>query len=85
MEPILIVLEYLLEVVGPRFVDQMDITTELLRGSNRHCEVSAKRAKAVVKLVREQGRRVGEVAQFLRCDQASISMMLLRASAKERN
>ncbi len=62
----------------------LDITPELLRGSDRRWEVSAKRAKAVAELVREQGHSVSEVAEFLRRDQANISMMLLRASARER-
>jgi len=48
-------------------------------------EVSAKRAKAVSALVREQVYSVSEVARFLRRDQANISMMLLRASARERS
>jgi REP element-mobilizing transposase RayT len=63
----------------------LNTTPELLRGSDRRWEISAKRAKAVAELVREQGHRVSEVAKFLRRDQANISMMLLRASARERN
>jgi hypothetical protein len=61
----------------------LDTTAELLRGSDRRWEISAKRAKAVAALVREQGHSVSEVAKFLRRDQANISMMLLRASARE--
>ena len=64
---------------------QLDTTVELLRGSDRRWETSAKRAKAVAGLVREQGHSVSEVAKYLRRDQANISMMLLRASARERN
>ena len=64
---------------------RMETTAELLRGSDRRWEISAKRAKAVAELVREQGHRVSEVAKYLGRDQANISMMLLRASAKERN
>ena len=64
---------------------RLDTTPELLRGSDRRWEISAKRAKAVAELVREQGHSVSEVANFLRRDQANISMMLLRASARERN
>jgi len=63
----------------------LDTTAELLRGSDRRWEISAKRAKAVAALVREQGHSVSEVAKFLRRDQANISMMLLRASAGERD
>jgi transcriptional regulator len=34
-------------------------------------------------MTREQGHGVGEVAKFLGRDQANISMMLLRDSARE--
>ena len=64
---------------------RLDTTAELLRGSDRRWEISAKQAKAVAELVREQGHIVSEVATFLRRDQANISMMLLRASAREGN
>jgi transcriptional regulator len=36
-------------------------------------------------LVRERDYTVSEVAKFLRRDQANVSMMLLRASAREQN
>jgi putative transposase len=62
---------------------RLDTTPGLLRGSDRRWEISAKRAKAVISLVREQGHRVSEVAKLLRRDQANISMMLLRSSARE--
>jgi REP-associated tyrosine transposase len=62
----------------------LDTTAELLRGSDRRWEISAKRGKAVAALVREHGHSVSEIAKFLRRDQANISMMLLRASARER-
>jgi putative transposase len=62
---------------------RLDTTAELLRSNDRRWEISAKRARAVISLVREQGYRVSEVAKFLRRDQANISMMLLRASARE--
>ena len=64
---------------------RLNTMPELLRGSDRRWEICAKRAMAVAQLVREQGHGVGEVAKFLRRDQANISMMLLRASARERN
>ena len=63
----------------------LDTTLELLQGNDRRWKISAKRAKAVAELVREQGHSVSEVAKFLRRDQANISMMLLRASAREQN
>ena len=62
---------------------RLDTTPGLLRGSDRRWEISAKRAKAVFSLVREHGHRVSEVAKLLRRDQANISMMLLRGSARE--
>jgi glycine cleavage system regulatory protein len=64
---------------------QLDTTVELLRGRDRRWEVSGKRAKAVAILVRDREHRVSDVAKFLGRDQANISMMLLRASARERN
>jgi putative transposase len=62
----------------------LDTTPELLRGNDRRWEISAKRAKAVAELVREQGHSVSEVAKFLRRDQANISTMLSRLSARQR-
>jgi hypothetical protein len=62
----------------------LDTTSELLRSGDRRWEISAKRAKAVAVLVREHGHSVSEVAGFLRRDPANISMILLRASARER-
>ena len=61
----------------------LDTPVELLRGSDRRWEISAKRAKAVGALVRDQGHRVSDIAKFLRRDPANISMLLLRASARE--
>lgn len=68
-----------------RIAKFLDATVESLRGSDRRWEISAKRAKAVMVLVYERGHRVSEVAKFLRRDQANISMMLLRGSAREKN
>ena len=64
---------------------RLDTTAELLRGSDRRWEISAKRTKAVAELNREHGHRVSDIAKFLRRDQANISMMLLRASVREGN
>ena len=66
-----------------RIAKELDTTPEVLRGNDRRWEISAKRAKAVAALVRDHGHRVSEVAKFLRRDQANISMMLLRASARK--
>jgi hypothetical protein len=62
---------------------QLETTVELVRGRDRRWEVSGKRARAVALLVREREYAVSEVAKFLGRDQANISMMLLRASARE--
>jgi len=44
---------------------RLDTTPERLRGADRRWEVSAKRAKAVISLVREQGHTVSQVARLL--------------------
>ena len=64
---------------------QLNTTFELLGGRDRRWEISGKRTKAVMALVRDREHTVSEVAKFLRRDQANISMMLLRASAREQN
>jgi hypothetical protein len=45
---------------------RLDATAELLRGSDRRWEISAKRAKAFAELIREPGHRVSDAAKFLR-------------------
>jgi REP-associated tyrosine transposase len=74
-----------IEMDFKKIAKHLDTAPELLRGSDRRWEISAKRAKAVIALVREQDHSVSEVAKLLRRDQANISMMLLRASGRERN
>ena len=64
--------------------DKLSTTVESLRGRDRRWEISGKRGKAVAFLVREREHTVSEVAKFLQRDQANISMMLLRASARDR-
>lgn len=64
---------------------QLATTVEELQGKDRRWEVSRKRGKAVTMLVREREHSVAEVAKFLRRDPTNISMMLLRASARETN
>jgi len=56
---------------------------ELLRGKDRRWDISAKRAEAVALLVRDYGYAVGEVAKYLGRDQANISTMLSRLSARQ--
>jgi hypothetical protein len=70
-----------IEVDFKQIAKGLDTTVDSLRGSERRWEISAKRAKAVAALVRQRGHRVSEVAEFLRRDQANISMMLRRVSA----
>ena len=62
---------------------RLDTTAELLRGSDRRWEISAKRAKAFAELIREPGHRVSDAAKFLRRDHANINIMLLRVSASK--
>ena len=64
---------------------QLKTTVELLRGRDRRWEISGKRAKAVAILVRDREHTVSEVAKFLGRDPANVSMMLSRASARERD
>ncbi|MGH7828168.1 MAG: transposase [Candidatus Binatia bacterium] len=60
------------------------VPVELLRGTDRRWEITRKRARAVGLLVRDYGYRVGEVAEYLQRDQAHISTMLSRLSAREK-
>jgi len=55
----------------------------LLRGKDRRWDISRKRAEAVALLVRDYGYAVGEVAKYLGRDQANISTMLSRLSARQ--
>ena len=62
---------------------RVDTPPELLRGEDRRWDISAKRAEAVALLVRDYGYAVGEVAKYLGRDQANISTMLSRLSARQ--
>ena len=62
---------------------RVDTPPELLRGKDRRWDISAKRAEAVALLVRDYGYAVGEVAKYLGRDQANISTMLSRLSARQ--
>ena len=62
---------------------RLEIAAEALRGKDRRWEVSRKRAEAAVALVREYGYTVSGVAKYLRRDQANVSTMLSRLSARE--
>ena len=72
-----------IETVFEAIAQQLEMTQDTLRGKDRRWDTSKKRAKAVASLVREHGYSVSEVAKFLRRDQANISTMLLRLSARE--
>ena len=56
---------------------------ELLRSKDRRWDISAQRAEAVALLVREYGYGVSEVAKYLGRDQANVSTMLSRLSARQ--
>ena len=62
---------------------RVEARPELLRGPDRRWEITMKRAQAVAVLVRENGYTVSEVAKYLGRDQANISMMLSRWSARQ--
>jgi REP element-mobilizing transposase RayT len=62
---------------------RVETTPELLRGKDRRWDISTKRAEAVALLVRDYGYAVGEVAKYLGRDQANISTMLSRLSARQ--
>ena len=61
---------------------RVDTAPEILRGKDRRWDISAKRAEAVALLVREYGYAVSAVAKHLGRDQANISTMLSRLSAR---
>jgi putative transposase len=56
---------------------------EILRSKDRRWDISRKRAEAVAILVREYGYGVSEVAKYLGRDQANVSTMLSRLSARQ--
>lgn len=62
---------------------RLEIAAEVLKGKDRRWEVSRKRAEAAAALVREYGYTVSGVAKYLRRDQANVSTMLSRLSARE--
>ena len=62
---------------------RVETTPELLRSKDRRWDITAKRAEAVALLVREYGYAVGEVAKYLGRDQANVSTMLSRLSARQ--
>jgi hypothetical protein len=71
-----------INVAFKEVAQRVEATPELLRGKNRRWEISTKRAEAVAILVREYGYAVSEVAKYLGRDQANVSTMLSRLSAR---
>jgi REP element-mobilizing transposase RayT len=74
-----------IETVFREIARRLGITAEVLRGRDRRWEISTKRTDAVGLLVWDYGYRVSEVAKYLQRDQANISTMLSRLSARERD
>jgi putative transposase len=72
-----------LEAAFKEIARRKETTPELLRGKDRRWDISTKRAEVVAMLVREYGYAVSEVAKFLGRDQANISTMLSRLSARQ--
>jgi len=72
-----------LEAEFKEIARRKETTPELLRGKDRRWDISTKRAEVVAMLVREYGYAVSEVAKYLGRDQANISMMLSRWSARQ--
>jgi REP element-mobilizing transposase RayT len=72
-----------IETAFKEIARRVETTPELLRGGDRRWEISTKRAEAVALLVREYDYTVSEVAKYLRRDQANISTMLSRLSARQ--
>jgi len=72
-----------IETAFKEIARRLETTPELLRSKDRRWDISAKRAEAVALLVREYGYAVSEVAKYLRRDQANISTMLSRLSARQ--
>ena len=60
----------------------LETTPEELRGKDRRWGIARKRAETVALLVRRYGYKVSEVARHLGRDQANISLMLSRLSAR---
>ena len=71
-----------INVAFKEVAQRVEATPELLRGKDRRWEISTKRAEAVAILVREYGYAVSEVAKYLGRDQANVSTMLSRLSAR---
>ena len=72
-----------LETVFKDVARRVKAAPELIRGKDRRWDISHKRAEAVAILVRECGYGVSDVAKYLGRDQANVSTMLSRLSARQ--
>jgi len=72
-----------IETVFKEIARRVQATAELLRSKDRRWDISHKRAQAVALLVREYGYAVCDVAKYLGRDQANVSTMLSRLSARQ--
>jgi len=72
-----------IETVFKDVARRVKAAPELIRGKDRRWDISHKRAEAVAILVRECGYGVSEVAKYLGRDQAHVSTMLSRLSARQ--
>ena len=72
-----------IETVFKEVARRVAAAPERLRSKDRRWEVSAQRAEAAALLVREYGYGVSEVAKYLGRDQANVSTMLSRWSARQ--
>jgi putative transposase len=74
-----------IEATFKEIARRVETPPELLRGKDRRWDISRKRAGVVALLVRDYGYAVSEVAKYLGRDQANISTMLSRLSARKRH
>ena len=72
-----------IEAVFKEVARRVQRAPEVLRGKDRRWDISRKRAEAVALAVREYGYGVSEVAKHLGRDQANVSTMLARWSARQ--
>ena len=72
-----------IETVFKAIARRVKAAPQLIRSKDRRWDVSNQRAEAVAILVREYGYGVSAVAQYLGRDQANVSTMLSRWSARQ--
>jgi hypothetical protein len=72
-----------IETVFKEIARRVKASPELIRSKDRRWDISHKRAEAVAILMRQCGYGVSEVATYLGRDQANVSTMLSRLSARQ--